>query len=642
MASLVDLETGQEEEDLLDLEEVAASDSPNLLGSAWEGIKGTVTGPVDLVSSFVNAQTEHPYLSSISGVGPLLAGGAEGVEYLGKNPRAIAPTVAGLGSAAIGTFATPLAGAMSYPTLQYGAQRANDYIWPEQAQEPKDQLEQLVRDMYGSVAPAVGGRLGSLAVEKLSHNPVTKWGGEKLDRFSGARQKYIADYNEANQPGSSAAMFNAPKGTVGAENQIPVDLMKYEDTFYDIAPFEGVSPAPGKNASQEILNNLTPAGEKALRAKTALLQELDNVGPGISFEDLDLSSFDRQAQKIGSSAFASPGAMDDVLTDLRASFNKPANYTPRTATGYINPSNVQTILTTVDDEIREIGGWDKKLKAGAVLTPSQAARIDQLPELMKVRESLRGALENYSDAYSNAPGALSRLNQVIATTREYGEVIQRHIPEVIQGMTRDFAPGRSMTSPQTPSSVWNSPVNSMMNSATGGYVKDLARSTDRIENVAQSWETPARLQRFAKLRGQKFAPPNGFITNGLSKMSEGIQTIMERLGDRLYMLQSLNPQTGEVHDPRERTQLASAVQSMTDIDPQAKYQALSDVNSGRLPGGSIAQEQQQPLPDLDMAFGAASSASVFDENGLSAESEDDLLSRQLDFLNETNYRDSGL
>lgn len=642
---LIDPDTGQEFEDLYDPDEFAQDSGPDYWGAAKEGISSLFSGPAQLAVSFDQAQREHPYLSAIPVIGPQAAATFEAGKFLYDNPKAIAPAVAGAASTGIGVGASPLAGALSVPTLQYGAQRVNDYFWPEDAQTPKEQVEQLTRDITGSVGPAVvgpiAGKMGAATIDRLGDTWLAKGAAKVANSFNAPREKYIADWKEANQPGSSAAVFNAPKGTTGPENQVPVDLMKYEDTFYDIAPFEGVSPAPGKNASQEILNNLLPAGEKALGAKTALLQQLDQVGPGISFNDLDLSSLDRSLQKASSSAFASADPTNDVIATLRASFNQPGNYSAGKATNYINPSNVQTILTTVDDRIREIGGWDKRLKAGALLTPSQSASIEQLPQLLKVRESLRGALESYSDAYSSAPGAMNRLNQVIATTREYGDVIQRHIPEVVQGMTRDFAPGRSMTSPTNPSSAWNSPTNTLLNAATGGYAKELARAGDRIANVDSSWETPARLQRFAELRNQPFAPPPGVLQGGWDKMASGLEAIMGKLAPQLGFLRTLDPTTGMVHDPQERAALASTVSSMKGIDPAAKFQALSDIHAGSLPAGSVAQPPQQELPQLDTAFKAAMNAGPEHEQ-YGPPTEDELLMQQLDYFASTDYDSSGL
>lgn len=377
----------------------SASEEPDYWNAAVEGLTDIVRGPYELGKSAFSAATAHPGLDPISSMG------IEAGKYLYENPQAIAPTV-GAGLTAATGVANPWLGAVAAPTYSYLANRANEWMGLTPKQTGAEQIEQAIRQ-------GVGGAVGIGAAKGAS---ALIGGAQKLaNRFDKKFQTYKADWEEAQHPGSSAAPFNAPRGSTPAENMLADDVLRYEDKFYEMNPMGGVTRKPGTTPAGQMLDNLLPQKEAANATKAALLEQLDSVGPGIKFDDLDLSKFSRSLEKSQQSAFGSGAAIDETLGTLRKSFDLPANQATSSTPGAIAPSRVQTILNTVDDAIEEIGGWDKQTRAGRILTPSQSAKIDQLPELLKIRDSLKTAIENYSDTYSGSQGAMRDLNDTIAT-----------------------------------------------------------------------------------------------------------------------------------------------------------------------------------------------------------------------------------
>lgn len=624
--TLIDLETGQEEEDLVDLEDYVASErEPDYLGAAYEGLKDVVRGPVQLGYEALKAGVSGPTMN------PMMNVAANAGKYLYDNPEAIAPVV-GAGATMATGMVNPWLGAITAPAYNYLANRANEQMGLTEPQTGAEQIEQGIRNTVGGLAGVGGAKVLAAGVGKL----------QKLqNRFDKNYQTYKSDWEEANYPGSSAAPFNAPRGSTPAENMLADDVLRYEDKFYQMNPMKGVTKKPGTTPADEMLKNLVPQKEAANAAKAGLLEQLDTVGPGIKFDDLDLSKFSRALEKSQQSAFGSGAAINETLGTLRKSFDLPINQATSATPGAIAPSRVQTILNTVDDAIEEIGGWDKQTRAGRILTPSQSAKIDQLPELLKIRDSLKTAIENYSDTYSGAQGTMRDLNETIATARTYEDLIARHRPEVIQGMTSEFAGGRQMTSPLNPAAAINSPSNTLVNAAAGDYVRDLGVAQRRQLNLEDAWKTPERLQRFQQLRRTPFSPKysNGF--NLINKGADGFQAVMDALQPILPALASFDPQTLRIHDPNERRMATNATQNSS-APLAVKAKAISDLNGGKLPTGlEIAGPQPVQMPEVGLAYEAAGNAlGVGEDIGSSPDwtTEDDRITQMMD---EVDYDRSG-
>lgn len=606
---------------------------PDYGKAAVLGISDLWNAPSQLGNAANSAIQEHPYMSSVPVVGPAMAMGYEGSKYLRDNPQAIAPTVGAGMTAATGSFLGPWTGAVAAPFYADVANRANEWMGLTEPQDKASRVEEFTRNLSGGVVGVGGAKLAGAGANKLKN---------LSERFDDTYQTHKANWEEANTPGSSAAPFNAPRGSTPSENMLADDVLQYEDKFYEMNPMKDVVRKPGTTPADEMLKNLLPQKEAANASKAALLEQLDSAGPGIKLDDLDLSKFSRPIEKAQYSAFATGDATDQVLGTLRKSFNIPGNQLTSATPEAIAPSRVQAILNTVDDSIREIGGWDKQTRAGKVLSPSQSAKIEQLPELLKARDALKTALENYSDMHSGSPGAMADLNHTIATARTYEDLIKRHRPEVIQGMTAEFAGGRQMTSPVNPVAAINSPGNTILNAVTDGYARDLGMAQRRQLNLADAWKTPERLQQFKELRNTPYVPQRAGAFGLVGSASESFQGIMDALAPILPGLMSLDPSTGMIHDPAERRLSINAIQnSKAPIAQQAK--AISDLNAGKLPTGIEQAPQQVQMPDIGMIAGAAERATGGDlrAQGFSPKTEDDRMMHQMQMLSEVDVERSG-
>lgn len=598
---LIDLETGQEEEDLIDLEEVAATDrQPDYLGAAWEGVSDLWNGPAQLYSSANEAVQKHPTLSKLGTPGATMAIGYEGGKYLYENPEAILPTAAGLGSAAIGMLGTPLAGALSAPTGQYLASRGNEWLGLTEPQSKEAQAEQLIRDMTGS---AVGygipkgvsqGTKGVRAiVNHFDNTPTT--------------QKNI--WEGAQRPGSTASAMDAGRGQPGRELQIVEDIKPYEAKFREMAPYAGIDDVPGQSAVQRMRDNLGGQKESALSLKQQVLDLVDQRGPGISLDEIDLSSLD----KYGPGTFTEGAPY--VKNTLTSAFTKGPSSEWERAMGVSSPktlsaNQVQGVIREIDKEITKLGGYDDVLNAQAQFDPSKIApQAEHLGALRQARKQLNNALNSYSGRVLGIENPLTEVNARASTAIEYEPLMERWQNTVNQSLTPGSA--RSMTGPQSQqaSAAFNGPLGYGMNELSGGWMENRALQQKIAKGLGADYESVNKLQQY----GQQYGQPMGPVQRGtgfkqFNAVAEPFQGIMDALAPILPGMMSLDPMTGQIHDPNERRVGITAIQNSPNVSLVQQAQAISQLNAGKLPQGIEQAPQTQELPDIGSAYGAAERA----------------------------------
>lgn len=599
---------------------------PDYWGAAMQGLGDLVTGPYALGKSALSAVSSHP------GMDPFAAMGVEAGKYLYENPKAIAPAAAGIASGAIGVMGSPVAGALSMPTLQYGAQRVNDYFWPDDAQTPTQQVEQLVRDITGSAAG-----IGVPKMAAAGSNLIAKG----INYFDNAPIKQKATWQSAQTPGATATALNSPRGTTLTEGQIPEGIAKHESTFLEMNPMNGIEDVPGESALGKLKQNLLTQKEAANAAKGQLIAEADRLGPGLSLDDLDTSGLENLKTRGGISPFSDASTADDILLKTRSAFRN--NYNENLGSNRLTATQAQELIRSLDDRIELLRGYDDLAAAQKTYNPSVMANVrSELAALKAARGSLSEQLTNYVDTATGRPGELARLNDKISTALEYEPTIQRRMTEILQGETAEFAPGRSMTGPTSVNSKWNEPFNFAMNEATGGYLKNRAIQRGRLENLRSDYRSVKRLQEIESMRGQPMGPvEHSPAFTFVNKGAEGFRAVMDALQPILPALASFDPQTLRIHDPNERRMVINATQNSS-APLAVKAKAISDLNGGKLPTGlEIAGPQPVQMPEVGLAYEAAGNAlGVGEDIGSSPDwtTEDDRITQMMD---EVDYDRSG-
>lgn len=532
---------------------------------------------------------------------------------------------------AIGAI-NPGIGLATAAPIQWGMNRINEAIWPEEKQSSNEQIEQIVRDTAGGI----GGVLGGAALGKVSRAVNNQW--NELDPVYRTNRNLWA---AAQREGATANMLDASKGQPLRELQIAEDIKPYEAQFRKLAPYAGIEDVPGESAVGTMRSKLGAQKEAAKAAKQQILDAVDAVGPGISLDAIDLQGMSRY----DGSTFSEGAPF--VRQKVTGAFAEGPSSEWERAMGISTPkrltaNQVQGLVREIDDEIAKLGGYDDLLVANAEFDPSKLAqRKEHLGALRTARTSLNEALDQYAGSVLGEQSPLKELNATIATALEYDPLMQRYYNSIGQVLTPGSA--RSMTGPQSQlSSIASRPLTAAANAATGGYFETMARQGAIEKGLAADFDAVNKLQQMGEMYGQPYKPKHGqpLLFKTPAAINEGMQKVLDGLLPILPGLRSID-QTGRIQDPRERGFVSSHVSSMEDLDLGAKFKALSDINAGRLPGGARVAPQPNELPDFDWAYEATMGAGQ-QEQRLGPMTEDELLAQQLEFYSETDYDESGL
>jgi hypothetical protein len=562
---------------------------PDYWGSAWEGVVDNVRAPIEMAKGAYNwandALSQHP------GQNPLLSLGYEAGEYGFENPESVAPNVA-TGLTLATAYANPYAGVAAAPTYSYLANRANEWMGLAEPQSGTEQTEQAIRQTVGGVAGVGAAKAANLG-SKLATKAINYFDNKPWDQR--------ITWEQAQREGVTATPLNSPKGTTLQEQQIAkdiaqkrtADLIPYEEQFLRENPMEGLRPQPGVSGLKATQDVLRAKGARAMEIKQQVLDLVDQRGPGITLDEVDFSPLDKYDPDLFSenAPFAKKAIAD-------AFSNKP-----------MSANETQGLIRKIDREITKLGGYDDLYVSSGEFNPSKTAqRQEHLGALRAARGVLNDELNKYAGRVLGVENPLAHQNAVASTAFEYDPIFERGRFDRLQGETMEFAPGRSLTGANSSSGSLLSPLKIAGDEISGGWLRNRGIQRARQLNLDADDLAVKRLQDFQRYRGQPMGPVErrpGF--KWINAKSEAFQAITDALSQVIPGFMSLDPMTGQIHDPNERRVGVTAVQN-AQVSLVQQAQAISQLNAGKLPQGIEQVQQTQELPSIDTAYGAAENA----------------------------------
>lgn len=134
----------------------------NTLGAAAKGVYNVGAGLVGQARQVISDEMDPTIPGLPFGMNYGMAAGDRAIQH----PETIAHGAAGIGAGVIGAFASPLAGGLSYPLLNQGANYLNQFLGLEKPQTPMEQYKGLISDTTGGLfSTALPGIVKTAAVK---------------------------------------------------------------------------------------------------------------------------------------------------------------------------------------------------------------------------------------------------------------------------------------------------------------------------------------------------------------------------------------------------------------------------------------------------------------------------------------------
>lgn len=435
--------------------------------------------------------------------------------------QSVPQTISDIAAPTIG--AVPFAGPPLVAGIETAADASDEYRGLAEATSWQDKLRKATDIAVSGVGP-------DLALRGLS------WAAQKSPRVLQdiGRNKEVMLSEQSNQPGISAALQDAPKGTTPAERQVMFDIEPHEKRFFEKGIPEGIdtSVSNRSKAYNEYLGKLKTVKDAALEAKGRIIEQADaalqgSEQPGMTLSDVDVSKLDNLINSDLASEFTADTASisQNAKQNLRSDFSnttygavsgRPLDSAPKV----MSIGEVQEYIRRLDDTLEQLGTFDDKRWAQIQQNPSEVANLQaRVKAIRAARTALNeGLIEKVGSVLGEDKAlALRDANADASMAIEYGNLGNRFRAQTMEGLTPGS--GRSLTAPKV-----DGPIKQGMN-AVLNYVNPFYKSGQAMERGRSAVKALQELAPYVRGEAEKVYPRDFSLRPGMSPAASGIGTL---------------------------------------------------------------------------------------------------------------------